>query len=107
MEMFSDFIYINDVVSAIGISIQKNIKNEIFNLGSGRATTLKELLDILYKYFPSTPKPILETNLHYPYGEYKGLYLSTDKIKSKLNWSCKYNIEDGLKEMLGKRFVEV
>ena len=102
-DLFSDFLYIDDVINAINISIQKNIKNEIFNLGSGKATTLKEVLDILYKYFPLAPKPKLEINLLYPNKEYKGLYLDTGKIKSGLNWNCKYNIEDGLKEMLQKR----
>ncbi|OGI10637.1 MAG: hypothetical protein A3I68_07040 [Candidatus Melainabacteria bacterium RIFCSPLOWO2_02_FULL_35_15] len=100
LNSFSDFIYIDDVINAIVLSIQKNIQNEIFNLGSGKALTLKEILDILYKYFSSAPKPVLETNLLYPHKEYKGLYLNTDKIKSRLNWSCKYNIEDGLREML-------
>ena len=97
---FSDFIYIDDVINAIVLSIQKNIQNKIFNLGSGKAITLKEILDILYKYFPGTPKPRLETNLLYPHKKYNGLYLNTDKIKSRLNWDCKYNIEDGLREML-------
>ena len=100
IDSFSDFIYIDDVINAIVLSIQKNIKNEIFNLGSGKAITLKEVLDILYKYFPGAPKPRLETNLLYPNKEHKGLYLDIDKIKSKLSWDCKYNIEDGLREML-------
>ena len=103
-DLFSDFIYIDDIINAINISIQKDIKNEMFNLGSGKATTLKEVLDILYKYFSAAPKPKLETNLLYPNNkEYKGLYLDTGKIKSGLDWNCKYNIEDGLKEMLRKQ----
>lgn len=99
-DLFSDFIYIDDVIHAIGTSIQKNIKSEIFNLGSGKATTLQEVLDILYKHFPKAPKSKLETNLLYPHKEHKGLYLDISKIKSTLNWDCKYNIEDGLREML-------
>lgn len=101
-DLFSDFIYIEDVVNAISTSIRnKNIKNEIFNLGSGKAVTLKEVLDILYKYFPSVPKPKLEVNLLYPDKEHKGLYLDINKIKSKLDWNVKYSIENGLREMLG------
>ena len=104
LEMFSDFIYVRDVIDVITLAIQKiedkNIKNQIFNLGLGKAVSLKEVLDILYRFFPVAPKPKLETNFHYPYGEYKGLYLDTNKIKSKLNWNCKYSIEEGLKDML-------
>ena len=81
------------------------MQNEIFNLGFGQATTLKEVLDLLYEYFPSAPKPQLETNLLYSNKEYKGLYLDIGKIKSKINWSPQYTIKDGLKEMLEKQTV--
>ena len=104
-DLFSDFLYINDVVDALAASIQKNLKNEIFNLGYGKAVTLKEILDALYKFFPSAPKPKLETNLLYSNKEHKGLYLNIDKIKSKINWNPKYSIQDGLREMLGKQIA--
>ena len=104
-DLFSDFIYINDVIDVLILSIQKKLKNEIFNLGFGKAVTLKEVLDVLYEFFPSAPKPKLETNLLYPDKEHKGLYLNIDKIKYKANWSPKYSIENSLKEMLGKQIA--
>lgn len=101
-DSFSDFIYIKDVISALTASLDKmSIKNEIFNLGSGKPTTLKEVLDILNKHFPSAPLPTLQTNTLYLNKTYKGLYLDIDKIKSKLSWNCKYSVEGGLGEMLG------
>ena len=67
VDIFSDFIYRDDVISAITKAIfDKNIKNEIFNLGSGKPTTLKELLDILYSHFPLAPKPEFQNNSLYP-----------------------------------------
>lgn len=104
-DSFSDFIYIKDVISALVASISSldkmSVKNEIFNLGSGKPTILKEVLDILNKHFPSAPLPTLQTSTLYLNTKYKGLYLDVDKIKSKLLWSCKYSVEDGLGEMLG------
>lgn len=101
-DVFSDFIFVNDVVSAIVSSIKNNsIKNEVFNLASGVPTTLNELLDILYKYFPDSPKAELQLNLLYLGKEQKGLYLSIENLKSKLNWSCKYDLKKGLGEILG------
>lgn len=101
-DSFSDFIYIKDVVSALIACLSRNdIKNEIFNLASGKPTALKEVLDILNKHFPSAPLPILQTNTLYLNKTYKGLYLDIDKIKSKLSWECKYSVKDGLGEMLG------
>ncbi len=101
IDIFSDFIYIDDVVSAITKAIfEKNIKNEIFNLGLGKPTTLKELLDILYTDFPLAPGPEFQNNSLYPNKEQKGLYLDINKIQKSLNWTNKYTLEKGLKQML-------
>ncbi|OGI18894.1 MAG: hypothetical protein A3B68_06630 [Candidatus Melainabacteria bacterium RIFCSPHIGHO2_02_FULL_34_12] len=102
IDNFSDFIYIDDVVNGImkGITSGDEVKNEIFNLASGKPTTLREVLDILYGYFPSVLQPELQINTLYPGKNSKGIYLDIKKIKSKLQWDCKYNIEDGLASML-------
>ena len=102
IDLYSDFIYISDVVSAIVKAVRENNgpRSEIFNLGSGKPTTLKQLLDILYKTFPMAPKPIFEVNSLYPNKDEKGLYLDITKIQTQLQWSCKYDIEEGLKLMI-------
>lgn len=100
-DIFSDFIFVNDVVSAIARSIDNDLaQKDIFNLGSGIPTTLNELLDLLYKYFPDAPKAELQLNLLYMNKEQKGLYLDIEKIKSRLNWLCKYDLSKGLREIL-------
>lgn len=96
-DLYSDFIYIDDVTSAIVNAIQDGShRPEIYNLGSGTATTLKEILNILYRYFPNAPKPKLMINALYPNKEQKGLYLDISKIQRELKWNTKYNIEEGL-----------
>lgn len=101
LETLSDFLYVRDLSSALlkSISLQKNISG-IYNLGSGQPTTMRELLDTLYKYFPNAPKAIIEPNNVYLNN---GLYLSTDKLKSDTSWSCKYNLDDGLSDMLSTK----
>ncbi|MDB9983528.1 NAD-dependent epimerase/dehydratase family protein [Candidatus Pelagibacter sp.] len=44
-----DFIHVEDVVNIWLISILKNIKNEIFNLGTGKPTKVRELLNKIFK----------------------------------------------------------
>jgi nucleoside-diphosphate-sugar epimerase len=61
---------------------------------------MKEILEKLYKYFPNSPKSILKTNELYNSGSSKGIFLSTEKIKKDLNWDCKVNLENGIKELL-------
>ena len=100
---FIDLIYVKDLASAtvklIQNSLEMNLKNEIFNLGSGKPTTLKEILDILYEYYPNAPKPVLKMNPLYLDKENKGLYLDVKKIQNSLRWDCKYNVNSGIKDM--------
>ena len=105
-DLFCDLIYINDLTSAIVKAIDKeSIKNEIFNLGSGKSMTLKEILDILYKYFPNAPRPELIKNSFYMDKKEKCLYLDITKAQTKLQWSLKYSVEDGLKEILQSHLI--
>ena len=106
--LFSDFIFIKDIVSAITqITKTNSPEKEIYNLASGKPVTLKEVLDILYKYFPNAPEPLLELNDLYPDEKQRGIYLDISKIQQNLDWSCKYNVESGLKEMLKDKHHEV
>lgn len=103
-DLYFDFIYIKDLISALNIAIKKffqdEVQNEIFNLGVGSPTSLSKLLEILYKYFPYAPNARLENNDLYLKKEQKGLYLDISKIKLVLGWQPKYNIENGLNDML-------
>lgn len=99
-DLFFDFIYIKDIVSAIAKSItDDSIKNEIFNLGSGIPISLKKLLDILYKQFPAAPLPEVQKNTLYLNEGQKGFYFNIKKIQAQLKWATKYNIEAGLREI--------
>lgn len=105
-DLFTDLIYIKDLTNALVMAINnQDLKNKIYNLGSGKPTTLKQILEILYKYFPDAPKPELIKNLLYTDKVEKCLYLDIKKIQAELQWSLKYSLEDGLKEMLQHEFV--
>lgn len=99
LELIGDFIYVDDVASVL-VGIIKNdftYRNEIYNLGFGKPVALKNILEILYKYFPNAPQPILQVNKLYPSKKEKGIYLDITKLQSHLGWRAKYNIEEGLK----------
>ena len=59
----------------------------------------------LYKYFPNAPKPELVKNSLYMDKVEKCLYLDIKKIQTKLQWSLKYSVEDGLKEILQSHLI--
>ena len=108
LETFSDYIYIDDVVSAIILFImcwgELNINREIFNLGSGVPVTLRELFEILYKFFPNAPKPSIVENKLYADESQKGLFLDINKIKSRSEWNPKYSIYKGLQALIDTEF---
>lgn len=48
LERYRDFVYIDDVISAL-INCKNFKKHNIFNIGSGRKTKVKDLIDIIFK----------------------------------------------------------
>ncbi len=87
-----DFIYIDDVVDVWVKSLSKNIKNETFNLSTGKATSVKNLLNYIIKLIPGTV--ILKRN------STRGDQLKSVGNIKKLNRIFKKNflpIQDGLK----------
>lgn len=97
LDRFRDFIYIDDVIDGILLAINKeNAKNDIFNLGTGELTTVKEVLNILDDVFgnleiissDSTP------------GDQFGIYADISKIKTKLGFIPEISFESGLKSLI-------
>ncbi|MBI1859284.1 MAG: NAD(P)-dependent oxidoreductase [Candidatus Melainabacteria bacterium] len=102
IDLICDFIYVYDLVSAIVKIIElEYFPKEIVNLGSGQQTTLQDVLNILYKYFPHAPEPVIEKSELYTNENNKGIYLDISKIKNSIDWNIQYNVEKGLKHMLG------
>jgi len=97
LDICSDFLYVKDLASALvkATSSQYDIRG-IYNLASGKPISMKDLLDALYEYFPNAPKAVLESNNVYLSND---IYLSADKLKLDMNWSCKYNLKGGLNDM--------
>lgn len=98
-EQKRDFIYIDDVVSAYMIVLEKaNInKNKWFDeydVGSGDSVTIKEFVQTVHRLTNSK----IELNfgaLPYRKGE---IMSSSAEVKGLLDlgWGCKYNLEEGL-----------
>jgi len=59
-EQSMDFINIKDVVQANLLAMKSNEENEIFNVGSGSSTTIKELAEVLIKSLGVSLEPQFE-----------------------------------------------
>lgn len=86
-----DFLYVTDVANAFYKSAITNIKNEIFNLGSGKPISILEIVSLIggkIIFVPRRP------------GEPEVTHANIAKIKKKLKWSPKISIRQGVKTMM-------
>lgn len=94
-----DFIYIGDVVDAL-ITAAENIQpGEIFNLGTGRQSSLKEVVELIVKLTGASIK--LEWN------SIAGQSFDTNTwvadishSKNNLKWQAKYSLEEGIEDTI-------
>jgi len=86
-----DFTYVSDVVDAIYRAWKSNIKDQIFNVGSGKTISVNKIVKILggkKTYVPKRP------------GEPDCTFADMKKIKKILKWKPKVNINEGIKKIL-------
>lgn len=97
-----DYIYIKDVVDILTRTYNSNINTEmpIFNIGTAKQTSLKELYHTIARILKKSPKPIYKPQRA---GELEKYCLSYKKIHTLTGWRPKFNISQGLKETLQYR----
>ena len=86
-----DFIHVNDLSKALIKIIKSKKVNKIYNLGSGKRTSINTIAKIFggkKKFIPARP------------GETKHSLASISKIKKDLNWSPKMSVKQGIKKLL-------
>ena len=94
-----DYIDIRDVVQALKLASVNSSEQKIFNIGSGKGLSLKELHGILEKC-AGKPIPFVEKNARKI--DVPSNILNVSLIKEVLDWEAVIPIEDGLRLMLQK-----
>ena len=96
-----DLVYVKDIVSLYIVASQKakEFSGEIFNAGSGKSTTIGELLGLVMKETKSKSK--VEWGSHHG-ADYDSELWQADMSKTKklLSWKPEYTLEDGIKETI-------
>jgi UDP-glucose 4-epimerase len=105
LDRFRDFIYIDDVVDVFLLS-EENSKtyNEIFNLGTGIKTTVKELLEALLKVYSKNNFDEWVYVEGFTPGDIKGCIANIDKLRNILNWEPGLKLLEGIQIM--KKWVD-
>lgn len=93
-----DFVYVKDTALATILALKSNVNFGIYNVGTGKTTTLKELVEYLIAFMDSDVKPIFENNAPRPFVQKR--QASTVKAEKELGFKTSVSLKEGLKELI-------
>ncbi len=96
-KMQRDFTYVDDIVSGIVASIDKNFEDEVFNLGCGRK---EELMDYIKMVETSCGKEAKKNYLPMQPGDVRASLADISKAKKMLGFEPKTTIRDGVPQFV-------
>jgi UDP-glucuronate 4-epimerase len=98
--MFRDFTYVTDIISAINkvIKIKFKEKNLILNIGKGKPNKLIELIKLLEKYQKKKINKRYINNI--PKGDIKKTFSNNSKIRKLIKWEPNVTLKEGIKKFI-------
>ncbi len=91
-----DFIYVEDIADFYIETIKrKDIKNDIFNMGTGKLTTVKEVVELIAKVVGKEPKIVYKPKKP---GEIMNFSADVTKLKKFFGKVPETTLEEGLKK---------
>ena len=95
-----DFVFIDDVVEATILALEKEEANhQIFNVGSGKATSVTQVANSLKKLYDSNVN--ISIGGSFRLGDIRHNYADLNKIKNLLGFTAKFDFQTGI-----SRFVD-
>ena len=95
-----DFVFIDDAVEATILALEKEEANhQIFNVGSGEATTVSQVANSLKKLYDSNVN--ISIGGSFRLGDIRHNYADLNKIKNLLGFTAKFDFQTGI-----SRFVD-
>jgi nucleoside-diphosphate-sugar epimerase len=99
-----DYVYVEDVVSAMIATLAQNTQYELFNIGSGVSTSVKEAIQLIM-HIAGIEKPYRSDGIVRK-GEVSNCVASLDKIRNILGFSPYYSLELGLRTWLHEELTD-
>ncbi len=92
-EQFRDFVFVEDVVEAMILAFEKNPKERIMNIGTGKKTSVNEIADSVLDLQGGVKKSYLPERE----GESKGMQADISLVKKELGFEPKVDLKEGIK----------
>ena len=96
----NDMIYVKDVASAIIlVCFKEKLKHHVFNIGTGRGVTLRDLGAVIKEIYPDA---ICEIGPGLDYMDTGPVYgvLDCSRARNELNFAPKFTLETGVKDYI-------
>ncbi|MEK6744521.1 MAG: NAD-dependent epimerase/dehydratase family protein [Nitrospirota bacterium] len=97
-----DYVYIEDIINVLlgVLDLRSDYPDPVFNIGSGKETTLRDLYTRIAAHLNKSPDPIILPDRP---GELNGYSLDSRKAREALHWEMRHSLDDGLKKTLAWR----
>ncbi len=89
-----DFIYVGDIADFYLETVKRDVKNELFNMGTGKLTTVMEVIDLIAKIVGKEPKIVYKPRKP---GEIMNFSADVSKLRRFFGRVPETTLEDGLK----------
>jgi dTDP-L-rhamnose 4-epimerase len=94
-----DFVHVTDIVQAALLALTKEEADfEVFNVGSGRASSVREIAELLARKMRRDIAPQIENKFRE--GDIRHCYADIRKIGARLGYRPRVRLEDGIDELI-------
>jgi polyisoprenyl-phosphate glycosyltransferase len=92
-----DFIYVDDVVQAfvdVGLKLREEDYGESFNIGTGRKTTIGDIVSVSQRLFDIRQDPVFSMpNREWDLTDW---FADIDKVRERFGWAPRVGLDEGL-----------
>ena len=98
----NDLVYIDDVVRGLSACLTKGAPSGIYNFGSGKETTVLDVVCTLENLLFGSSKITsqINSNARLPEKAPNSFYANTEASRTKLEWHANITLRDGLQKIL-------
>lgn len=101
---FRDFLDVRDAVNAYILLALKGINNNIYNIGSGIGTKIKDIIELFVKNVGSEIQ-IISDNKLYKKNDPEIITADITKIKNHTGWKPRITLEESVLDIIKHKFV--
>ena len=96
-----DFVFVEDIARANILALKSNVEFGIYNVGTGKTTSLKTLASTLLRAAKSNLKPVFIADVKRPYVQKRQADIKN--AKEDLGFAASVALENGLKKLIDWR----